>query len=452
MIRIFRSKKLLLAYVSFCVFGGIELLKAIPPNFKVAQLLTNSIDPIARKLMKLPNGRIVTSEPFEDDTGVTCFSGHVAIKPCRNQINPLTDTSALIDAKLWTNDISAVKIRHNQPDPLSPNLKKPDLIDVCVEDPCGTTRVWSTLAVDGIPLRHTDNSLIVDASENLITSTRALLVNHINPVLTIPDPSNSGCFISVPNEDGVTCFSGNVGIDKELWVNTISPITHANVLDSSSNTVTDTCTKRTLTTCASNDNSCASINFGGDIKIRNKRIFGQVHDLTITGSTGTAGTIVPVTHFLTLQFDITALPLQTHDKAPGALIKVSFLGSATQNPEAPTNFFDVFYELDPSTYVRPMGPIPMMPNNNACIVPGNETTNSCVGNGVIGFPTLRLLADQQGVDPDNNALFDVCLGLQMLPPIPAAGHSYSYQGDVYYEVIGTSNLVSIKCECPFDPS
>ena len=180
-----------------------------------------------------------------DDCATTSFHSNLAINPCRkllaNFIDPVTVDSdlALIanydasastcfsgnigvneDRSLWVNRICPVQ-------DVTPDCAVCDERDrQCAENENGTlvlcgskVIVEGDLFVNGSEFSGGSGSFNPCIDQDVfITNGNRLCVNSINPVSTC---QSSPCSC---DPCGTTCFSGKVGIPKELLVNTICPM------------------------------------------------------------------------------------------------------------------------------------------------------------------------------------------------------------------------------------
>lgn len=146
---------------------------------------------------------------------------------------------------------------------------------------------------------------------------KKLLVNEINPVKR---DNKTGELVA--NDNGVTCFSGNAAVTpaKDLLVNNISPVkTVPQFVGQTDQAAIDPCTKEHLTRCVA-DNACgAATKFSGDLWIKNKHVFGQVDNVTVTQNNCSKG----------LNFNFGSYDAIKNPCIQGAYVKLTFIGQAT---------------------------------------------------------------------------------------------------------------------------
>lgn len=186
-----------------------------------------------------------------------------------------------------------------------------------------------------------------------ISPTRAMYTNHINPVKTVIDSDQQINCSS--DECGVTCFSGNVGVIRELRVNSMSPLSNAfscgentagtscfhgsfaidpnidtatllvnqinpvksvGALDATGRPLIDPCTQQQALTYVADDSCTAATQFNGNVSIRDARIFGQIDNISLSED----GTAVLQLTFNSSDF--------VNNIAPGGFLNLDIKGAA----------------------------------------------------------------------------------------------------------------------------
>ncbi len=194
-------------------------------------ILTNFIWPVLEDLRNKPSCK------RDDQCGVTCFQGNAAMNPCRqfrtNYIVPVQDNTHKNDSEICCDEFDCGTATFQG------NAGMDECCMFLTNFICPTTNV-NDPNCNYEPWGNKDKSSpnvtgITNFSGDIgLDCRRKLLVNRIDPVKSTRKNSlecdrEGFCFLEAEidyDDDAITCFSGNVGIDdgKCLLVNRIGPV------------------------------------------------------------------------------------------------------------------------------------------------------------------------------------------------------------------------------------
>jgi hypothetical protein len=368
-------------------------------------LLVNRVCPV--QTVDVPVGMCTYTE---DTDGTTCFCGNVGIEPGKElRTNTITACQLISDIYCEGQDLceadssGTVSFTSNVTFEGNVSSNASACFETAATNP--TTGQLLTNFIHPVQLDIYDNCVADDsgitnfsADVAIVGSGKKLLVNEINPG-----------FIDIygnPQEDDSahTCFSGDVGLfaDKELWVNEVSPV------------------QMEYGECVPNTVCGAATHFNGDVSIKNKRIFGQIDNVTFGPSVFSP--VIGV-HFI-----------NTGNDQSGAYVKVHFVGTWERitYPSIST-FFDVFYEGE--FFVAPgdigdSGLIDTIDNNSEGIEHQYTKFGHQTGLGEISGNTCYAFSNETNIN------------LKGIPSMDTVG---AITGTLFYEVIGT-NVDYVVCE------